>query len=304
MKNSRSNCLPALLLPLLCLFLEPDQIAAQDVTQRSTGDLIMSEKSIPLVPIGKGVFPDDGFVHRGASASAFMWPVDVPDVGHRANSILARVALLQYEPGGGTNARTYPDIRERAYYVIEGLAGFTLGHSKREVGAGDLVFAPSGVQHGYEVLGETPLKILLMEWRSGDRSKSRSLAATVVSERMKPLTRLRGEDAGSHQGMSSSPFITPQDYPNLGHKGNSSLAWISLREFEADPDLKPSSPHAHPTSEQAFYLLDGKARFVVGEIVREVGPGELVFAPRHVKHGYEVVGETPVKWLMMIWSSE
>ena len=304
MKDSRNSNLPTLFLLLPCVCLQLDQIAAQNTDQPGTGDLILSEGSRPRVPLGEKVFPDGGAVHRGASASAFTWPTDLPDVNHRANSVLARVALLQYEPGGGTNPRTYPDIREQAYFVIAGRARFTLGDSDKEVGPGDLVFAPSGIRHSLEVLGEAPLQILWMEWRSGDRSKIRPLAATVVSEKMKPLTRLRGAEAGSHQGMSSAPFITSQDYLNLDHKRNSSLAWITLREFEADPALKPSSPHAHPDSEQAFYLLDGKARFLVGETDREVGAGEFVFAPRHVQHSYKVLGKTPVKWLMMIWSSQ
>ncbi len=172
------------------------------------------------------------------------------------------------------------------------------------MGPGDLVFVPSGIRHGYEVLGETPLRILLIEWRSGNRTESRSLAATVVSEELKPLTRLSAEDAGGHQGISASPFVTSEDYPSLSHQGNSSLAWISLQQYDADSDLTATSAHSHSTSEQAFYLLDGRVRFVLGEIEREVGPGELVFAPRHVKHGYQVIGETPVKWLMMSWSSE
>jgi quercetin dioxygenase-like cupin family protein len=77
-----------------------------------------------------------------------------------------------------------------------------------------------------------------------------------------------------------------------------------LQQYDADPSITATSVHSHPTSEQAFYLLDGRARFVVGDVEREVGAGELVFAPRHVKHGYKVVGDRPVKWLMMAWSSE
>ena len=287
---------------LLLLFLCWQPVAAQDAPSR-TGELIMSA-SRPLAPLGKEVFPDRGFVHRGASATIFMWPADLPSVDHKANSILARAAVLQHQPGGGTNTVTYPDIREQAFYVIAGRGRFTLGAAKKEVEPGDLIFVPSGIAHGYEVLGEAPLKILLMEWRTDNRTESRELTATLVSEKLKPLTRLSAEDAGGHQGISASPFVTSQDYPTLSHRGNSSLAWIALQQYDADPNVTATSVHSHSTSEQAFYLLDGRARFVVGETEREVGPGELVYAPRHVKHGYKVLGETPVKWLMMGWSSE
>jgi mannose-6-phosphate isomerase-like protein (cupin superfamily) len=115
---------------------------------------------------------------------------------------------------------------------------------------------------------------------------------------------LSPEDAGDHHGISASPFVTRQDYPTLSHKGNSSIAWIALQQYDADPRITATPVHSHATSEQAFYLLEGRAEFVVGDTEQEVGAGELVFAPRHVRHGYKVLGEVPVKWLMMGWSSQ
>jgi quercetin dioxygenase-like cupin family protein len=277
---------------------------AQPETPSRTGELVMSQESMPLVPLEKGVFPDEGYVHRGGSAAVFMWPVDLPHVNHKANSILARMAVLKYVPGGSADARTFPDIREQAFFVAAGRARFTLDHSMREAGPGDLVFVPSGIEHAYEAVGKTPLKMVLMEWRSGDISKSRSLGVTVVSERLKPLTRLSAQDAGNHYGISASPFVSSRDYTTLSHKANSSLAWIGLQQYDADPSITATPVHSHATSEQAFYLLEGRAQFVVGDNEQEVGPGELVFAPRHVRHGYKVIGAIPVKWLMMGWSSQ
>ncbi len=306
MKSQASHLLVGLLFAGLLLYfcVETTHFFAQEAVRSRTGDLIMAGESMPLTPLGTGAFPEDGFIHRGGSASVFMWPLDLPAAAHKANSILARMALLHYEPGGGVDARTYGYIREQAFYVIDGKARFTLGDSEKEVGPGDLIFAPSQVEHAYEVMGEAPLRMILMEWRSGDVSKGRLLAGALVSERLKPLTRLSTEDAGGHQGISASPFVTPRDYPTLSHQANSSVAWIALQQYDADPTTTATSVHSHATSEQAFYLLDGKARFQVGDTEQEVGPGELVFAPRHVKHGYKVIGPTPVKWLMMSWSSE
>lgn len=82
------------------------------------------------------------------------------------------------------------------------------------------------------------------------------------------------------------------------------MAWIALQQYDADPTVTATSVHSHPASEQTFYLLNGKARFQVGGTEQEVGPGELVFALGHVKHGYKVVGCTPVNGLMMSWSSK
>ncbi len=306
MKASANHPFPTLLsaVLLLCSVMQQERLAAQAKSAPKPGDLIIAQQLMPLTPLGAKTFPDDGSVHRSASASVFMWPADLPASTHRANSILARMALIQYQPGGGMDAQAYADIRERAIYVIAGRAKFRLGDSEKQVGPGDLVFAPSRVKHGFEVEGEAPLRIILMEWRSGDMSKKRSLTGTIVSERLRPLRKLSSEDAGGHQGISASPFITPQDYPTLSHKGNSSVAWISLQQYDADPNVTATSPHVHHLSEQAFYLVEGRARFELGDLKQEVGPGELVYVPRHVKHGYVVLDEKPVKWLMISWSGE
>ena len=47
-------------------------LVAQDAGRSRTGDLIMSEKSKPLSPLGGAVFPDGGVAHRGAGASIFV----------------------------------------------------------------------------------------------------------------------------------------------------------------------------------------------------------------------------------------
>ena len=148
MRSSRSNRLPALAAPLL-LFLcwQPNPLAAQDAAPSRTGDLIMSQ-SRALAPLGKEVFPDNGFAHRSASATAFMWSVDLPSVGHKANSILARVALLQHEPGGGTNTVIYPDIREQAFYVIARGADSPWG-TPRERWDRESWFSPPGTSSTY-----------------------------------------------------------------------------------------------------------------------------------------------------------
>jgi len=267
-----------------------------------TSNLIMAEKLLPLTSLETKVFPDDGFIHRNGSTSVFMWPVDLPVVDHKANSIMARMTLLQYQAGGGIDVRSYSQVREQAFYVLEGEARFLLGESIKKVSSGDLIFVPSEVKHSYEVIGNVPLKMILMEWRNDSGSNARLLQGTLVSERLKPLRRLTSEEAGGHQGISASLFVTPRDYPVL--KANSSMAWIALQQYDADPNLKATSVHTHDNQEQVFYIVEGKARFQLGEVEQDVGPGELVFAPRHVKHGYKVLGPSPVKWLMIAWSGE
>ena len=54
--------------------------------------------------------------------------------------------------------------------------------------------------------------------------------------------------------------------------------------------------HSH-THEQASVMISGRMRLTVGDEVREIGPGDMWFAPAHVKHGGEILGDEPVVFI-------
>lgn len=51
--------------------------------------------------------------------------------------------------------------------------------------------------------------------------------------------------------------------------------------------------HTH-THEQVSVLIEGRMRLTVGDEVRDVGPGDMWYAPANVPHGGEVLGGAPV----------
>lgn len=274
-----------------------------EVVRPVYGDVIMSEKSKPLVALDGKVLPDEGGPQRGLSAAGLLWPTDLPDANHKANSVLARILLLQYAPGGGRDRYSSSEFREQVFYVLAGRAQVTLGGSTREVGPGYVIFVPSKVSCAIMALGGAPLKMLLAEWRNVEPSDHRSFAGTIISEKEQPLRRLTVKDARGHRGISSSPFVTFSDYPTLAIKANSQVAWIGLQQYDPEPSqILNTEIHSHRNWEHAFYILEGKVHFVVGEVERDIGPGELVYVPRYVKHSYKVVGDAPMRWLMMQWS--
>ncbi len=119
----------------------------------------------------------------------------------------------------------------------------------------------------------------------------------VVSEKTKPIVRLSSEKAGGHHGISQSIFLYPNDVPGE-IQTNSEAAVVALVQY--DPGGH-TGIHAHSDTEQAFFLLEGRAIFQVGEIEVELGPGDLVMANRHVKHGYRVLGDKPIKFMQIEW---
>src|SRR5947209_14446368 len=52
--------------------------------------------------------------------------------------------------------------------------------------------------------------------------------------------------------------------------------------------------HAHAGAGKFYIVVTGKARFILGERVREAGPGDLILAPEGVPHGIETALERTV----------
>ncbi len=58
-------------------------------------------------------------------------------------------------------------------------------------------------------------------------------------------------------------------------------------------------PHTHEREDEAYYVLEGEIRFLVGVRSFEAGPGDFVYLPRGVEHGWEL--KTPTaKTLILI----
>jgi quercetin dioxygenase-like cupin family protein len=59
-------------------------------------------------------------------------------------------------------------------------------------------------------------------------------------------------------------------------------------------------PHIHHGHDEAFYVIDGQWTVQCGEDTWTVGPGELVFLPRDIPHGFEVSHDGPGRSLVIV----
>lgn len=65
----------------------------------------------------------------------------------------------------------------------------------------------------------------------------------------------------------------------------------SLMEVVIRQGLEPP-PHTHSREDEAFFVLEGRIEFLVGDQVLQLGPGETVFMPKNVLHGFRVLTST------------
>lgn len=113
----------------------------------------------------------------------------------------------------------------------------------------------------------------------------------VLSEKTHPPAKLPTQQAGGHFGISQSVPVSPETI--------SESAILAVVEYEPGGH---TPVHLHPKMEQMEIVLSGRALWEVGEMEREVGPGDIIFCPRNVKHGYKVLGNQPFRFFQIEWN--
>lgn len=71
---------------------------------------------------------------------------------------------------------------------------------------------------------------------------------------------------------------------------------VGLTCFEPGQDQRV---HAHAGADKFYFVVSGKARFVIGDRVTEARSGDLILAPQGVPHGVETALERTVVLVAM-----
>jgi quercetin dioxygenase-like cupin family protein len=59
-------------------------------------------------------------------------------------------------------------------------------------------------------------------------------------------------------------------------------------------------PHIHNVDDEMFIIVEGRYRFVMNGVSKEVGPGAIVYLPRDCVHSFQNIGDTPSKhWALL-----
>jgi mannose-6-phosphate isomerase-like protein (cupin superfamily) len=95
-----------------------------------------------------------------------------------------------------------------------------------------------------------------------------------------------GPDGGEHATRSARPHRIFVELPEL-----------EAIELRFGPDFEGVDPHVHEDHVDSFYVLDGKAEFLVGDQVFRAGPGSFVAAPAGLTHGFRNVGGGELRML-------
>jgi len=74
------------------------------------------------------------------------------------------------------------------------------------------------------------------------------------------------------------------------------MAVTELWQTRVDPGVT-LPPHSHPDQEQVYFILRGSGTVIVGGERRSVRPGDAVYLPPMVPHGFQNDGDEPCVWI-------
>jgi quercetin dioxygenase-like cupin family protein len=61
---------------------------------------------------------------------------------------------------------------------------------------------------------------------------------------------------------------------------------MGMFELSVPPGSNVPPPHSHSHNEECVYVLEGALRYSVGDITRDLGPGDSMFTPKGTVHGF------------------
>ena len=75
---------------------------------------------------------------------------------------------------------------------------------------------------------------------------------------------------------------------------------VSIFECDVPADARMPAPHSHDAFDETVFELDGVTTFTVGGEPIDLNPGEALFIPRRVIHGFTNAGGVDARFLAVI----
>jgi len=75
---------------------------------------------------------------------------------------------------------------------------------------------------------------------------------------------------------------------------------VSVFECDVPADARMPAPHSHNEFDETVFGLDGVTTFTLGGARTDLNPGEALFIPRRVIHGFTNDGDADARFLAVI----
>lgn len=75
---------------------------------------------------------------------------------------------------------------------------------------------------------------------------------------------------------------------------------MGLFELSVPPGSNVPPPHSHSYNEECVYVLEGTLRYSVGDLTRDLAPGDSMFTPKGTVHGFSNPFSAPARALIAL----
>jgi mannose-6-phosphate isomerase-like protein (cupin superfamily) len=103
------------------------------------------------------------------------------------------------------------------------------------------------------------------------------------------------------EAINGCTVIRAGEGPGFLRLGPAEIDGAYVAEIGAVPAGEPGPPlHLHPNTDEAFYIAEGEATFLLGDRELPLASGGFVFVPRGVAHTVWNSGDGPLRGLLII----
>jgi quercetin dioxygenase-like cupin family protein len=222
---------------------------------------------------------------------------------------------IDAEPGACVPPHVHTS-EEETLYILDGCFEIQRGDHVIEMAAGMALHGPRGVVHGFRCVGARTGRGLLITTPGGienffaelsDAAGEPPIPGDVSFDRLGALMLRYGIEPGTEPAdVTEYGHLAPSRFVGMGnHRGHilasadETSGALILTNYEVDPQGGPH-PHLHAGEDEAFYILEGHFKVMLGDRMTEAGPGDFIFAPRGAAHWWSNAGDDPAYALVLI----
>lgn len=271
------------------------------------------------------------FVETADSAPSF-WQIGLLwrllATGHKTEGALCFVDEINGSQEGGPVTHTHP--QDEGLYLVAGSCTFYAGGETIEAGSGTFVAVPRHTQHAF--MAAPRCRFLNFYLPAGFEMIVMGLGTPALRNAPpgpgeftlppRALVDKLGADYGQfpvlgtpfadpprRENMTTTPLSGASALPYASHVNTARSYWSNgiLWSILADrhttdgsyslfeefcPKGAGAPPHVHMYADEVFYMLEGEAEFLAGDVRQVAGAGSLVFVPRGTVHAFRVRSDT------------
>lgn len=172
-------------------------------------------------------------------------------------------------PGQAAHA-SHKHADEEMILVKEGSVKFTINHKSQILGPGSVAIAMPGDEHLAENAGTTKATYYVLKYTSKDSANAK-----------------RSQEAGGSFMVNWNDIkFTPHDKGGIRkffERPTTMVRRFEMHVTTLNTGIKSHDPHTHK-AEEIVLMVEGNAEMQIGETLKKVGPGDLMFLGSNVLH--------------------